>query len=103
MHGVGASVTNALSEWLEVEIFRDGKIHRQRFEYWKDKKGIEHVGEPVSGLEVLGNTNRTGTKVTFKPDIRVFQSGIQFNYDTLAERLQEIAFLNSGSENCAQG
>ncbi|WP_339297247.1 DNA topoisomerase IV subunit B [Paenibacillus sp. FSL R5-0623] len=96
LHGVGASVTNALSEWLEVEIFRDGKIHRQRFEYWKDKKEIEHVGEPVSGLEVLGNTNRTGTKVTFKPDIRVFQSGIQFNYDTLAERLQEIAFLNSG-------
>ncbi|SLJ90650.1 MULTISPECIES: DNA topoisomerase IV subunit B [unclassified Paenibacillus] len=96
LHGVGASVTNALSEWLEVEIFRDGKIHRQRFEYWQDKKGVEHVGEPVSGLEVLGNTNRTGTKVTFKPDIRVFQSGIQFNYDTLAERLQEIAFLNSG-------
>ncbi|SHN63795.1 DNA topoisomerase IV subunit B [Paenibacillus marchantiae] len=96
LHGVGASVTNALSEWLEVEIFRDGKIHRQRFEYWQDKKGVEHVGEPVSGLDVLGNTNRTGTKVTFKPDIRVFQSGIQFNYDTLAERLQEIAFLNSG-------
>jgi topoisomerase-4 subunit B len=96
LHGVGASVTNALSEWLEVEIFRDGKIHRQRFEYWQDKKGVEHVGEPVSGLEVLGNTNRTGTKVTFKPDIRVFPNGIQLNYDTLAERLQEIAFLNSG-------
>ncbi|WP_342551630.1 DNA topoisomerase IV subunit B [Paenibacillus sp. FSL R7-0652] len=96
LHGVGASVTNALSEWLEVEIFRDGKIHRQRFEYWQDKKGVEHVGEPVTGLEVLGNTNRTGTKVTFKPDIRVFQHGIQLNYDTLAERLQEIAFLNSG-------
>ncbi|MCM3133203.1 DNA topoisomerase IV subunit B [Paenibacillus polysaccharolyticus] len=96
LHGVGASVTNALSEWLEVEIFRDGKIHRQRFEYWQDKKGVEHVGEPVTGLEVLGNTNRTGTKVTFKPDIRVFQNGIQLNYDTLAERLQEIAFLNSG-------
>ncbi|MDT0123470.1 DNA topoisomerase IV subunit B [Paenibacillus sp. RRE4] len=96
LHGVGASVTNALSEWLEVEIFRDGKIHRQRFEYWQDKKGVEHVGEPVTGLEVLGNTNRTGTKVTFKPDIRVFHNGIQLNYDTLAERLQEIAFLNSG-------
>ncbi|MFC7682125.1 DNA topoisomerase IV subunit B [Paenibacillus sp. GCM10028914] len=96
LHGVGASVTNALSEWLEVEIYRDGKIHRQRFEYWLDKKGIEHVGEPVSGLEVLGNTNKTGTKVTFKPDARVFSSGIQLNYDTLAERLQEIAFLNSG-------
>ncbi|WP_422660892.1 DNA topoisomerase IV subunit B [Paenibacillus sp. EC2-1] len=96
LHGVGASVTNALSEWLEVEIYRDGKIHRQRFEYWQDKKGIEHVGEPVSGLEVLGNTNKTGTKVTFKPDTRVFSAGIHLNYDTLAERLQEIAFLNSG-------
>ncbi|WP_025684775.1 DNA topoisomerase IV subunit B [Paenibacillus maysiensis] len=96
LHGVGASVTNALSEWLEVEIYRDGKIHRQRFEYWQDKKGVEHVGEPTTGLEVLGNTNKTGTKITFKPDIRVFQAGIHFNYDTLAERLQEIAFLNSG-------
>lgn len=96
LHGVGASVTNALSEWLEVEIFREGKIHRMRFEYWVDKKGIEHVGEPVTGLEVLGNTNRTGTKVTFKPDKRVFVNGIGLSYDTLAERLQEIAFLNSG-------
>lgn len=96
LHGVGASVTNALSEWLEVEIYREGKIHRMRFEYWADKDGTEHVGEPVTGLEVTGNTNRTGTKVTFKPDIRVFQNGIGLNYDTLAERLQEIAFLNSG-------
>jgi len=96
LHGVGASVTNALSEWLEVEIYRDGKIHKQRFEYFVDDKGIEHVGEPVTTLEIIGNTNRTGTKVTFKPDIRVFQNGINFNYDTLAERLQEIAFLNSG-------
>lgn len=96
LHGVGASVTNALSEWLEVEIYRDGKIHRQRFEYWQDKKGIEHVGEPVTGLEIKGNTNKTGTKVTFKPDARVFPSGIQLSFDTLAERLQEIAFLNSG-------
>lgn len=96
LHGVGASVTNALSEWLEVEIYREGKIHRMRFEYWVDKKGKEHVGEPVTGLEVLGNTNRTGTKVTFKPDSRVFKTGIALNYDTLSERLQEIAFLNSG-------
>ncbi|GIP15057.1 DNA topoisomerase 4 subunit B [Paenibacillus montaniterrae] len=96
LHGVGASVTNALSEYLEVEIFREGKVYKQRFEYWVDKKGKEHVGEPVTGLEVIGNSNRTGTKVTFKPDIRVFQNGISFNYDTLAERLQEIAFLNSG-------
>ncbi|AJS58123.1 DNA topoisomerase IV subunit B [Paenibacillus sp. IHBB 10380] len=96
LHGVGASVTNALSEWLEVEIYREGKIHRQRFEYWVDKKGIEHVGEPVGGLEQLGNTNKTGSKITFKPDIRVFHAGIQFNYETLADRLQELAFLNSG-------
>ncbi|MBD0380506.1 DNA topoisomerase IV subunit B [Paenibacillus sedimenti] len=96
LHGVGASVTNALSEWLEVEIYRDGKIHKMRFEYWMDEAGVEHVGEPVTGLEVIGNTNRTGTKVTFKPDKRVFQGGITINYDTLAERLQEIAFLNSG-------
>ncbi|MNZ73636.1 DNA topoisomerase 4 subunit B [compost metagenome] len=96
LHGVGASVTNALSEWLEVEIYREGKIHRQRFEYWVDKKGKEHVGEPVTGLEILGNTNKTGSKITFKPDIRVFPNGIALNYDTLAERVQEIAFLNSG-------
>ncbi|MEK3787655.1 MULTISPECIES: DNA topoisomerase IV subunit B [Paenibacillus] len=96
LHGVGASVTNALSEWLEVEIYREGKAHRQRFEYWVDEQGTEHVGEPTTGLEVLGNTSKSGTKVTFKPDIRVFQSGINLNYDTLAERLQEIAFLNSG-------
>ncbi|MFD1955660.1 DNA topoisomerase IV subunit B [Paenibacillus thailandensis] len=96
LHGVGASVTNALSEWLEVEIFRDGKIHKQRYEYWVDENGKEHVGEPVTGLEVIGTTNKTGTKVTFKPDARVFHAGTSLNYDTLAERLQEIAFLNSG-------
>ncbi|QGQ96800.1 DNA topoisomerase IV subunit B [Paenibacillus psychroresistens] len=96
LHGVGASVTNALSEWLEVEISRDGKIHKQRFEYWVDANDKEHVGQPTTGLDVMGTTNKTGTKVTFKPDKRVFQAGIAVNYDTLSERLQEIAFLNSG-------
>ena len=96
LHGVGASVTNALSEWLEVEISRDGKIHKQRFGYWVDDAGAEHVGEPQTTLEVIGKTNRTGTKVTFKPDVRVFHGNITINFDTLSERLQEIAFLNSG-------
>jgi len=96
LHGVGASVTNALSEWLEVEIYQEGKIHRMKFAYWADPDGTEHVGEPVTGLDVVGTTRKTGTKVTFKPDKRVFHSGIAVNYDTLAERLQEIAFLNSG-------
>lgn len=92
LHGVGASVTNALSEWLEVEIFRDGQIYKQRFEYWVDEAGKEHVGEPVTSLEIIGKTSKSGTKITFKPDVRVFKGGIQFNYDTLAERLQELAF-----------
>nr|WP_286672377.1 DNA topoisomerase IV subunit B [Cohnella hashimotonis] len=96
LHGVGASVTNALSQWLEVEIYREGKTHRMRFETWVDKDGREHVGEPVTGLEVLGNTNKNGTKVTFKPDPKVFHGNVSINYDTLSERLQEIAFLNSG-------
>lgn len=96
LHGVGASVTNALSEWLEVEIYREGKIHKQRYEYWVDTDGNEHVGEPVTPLEVTGNTNRSGTKVTFRPDQRVFPNGTSISYDALAERLQEIAFLNSG-------
>lgn len=96
LHGVGAAVTNALSEWLEIEIYRDGKIHRQRYEYWVDENGKQYVGEPVTSLETIGNTNKTGTKVSFKPDARVFPNGIAMSYDTLAERLQEIAFLNSG-------
>ncbi|MGN7457672.1 DNA topoisomerase IV subunit B [Paenibacillus pasadenensis] len=96
LHGVGASVTNALSEWLEVEIFREGKIHKQRFEYWVDSQGKEHVGEPTTGLEIVGNTRQTGTKVTFKPDARVFHGNTSLSFDTLSDRLQEIAFLNSG-------
>jgi len=96
LHGVGASVTNALSEWLEVEIYNGGKIHKQRFETWIDDNGTEHVGEPVGGLQVLGNTNKTGTKVTFKPDPKVFHGNVTINYETLSDRLQEIAFLNSG-------
>ena len=83
LHGVGASVTNALSEWLDVTIFRDGKIHHLRF---------ENGGKLVQPLEILGNTNRHGTLVTFKPDAKVF-STVDFKWDTICNHLQESAFL----------
>ncbi|WP_417891427.1 DNA topoisomerase IV subunit B [Bacillus alkalicola] len=86
LHGVGASVVNALSEWLEVTIHRDGTIYRQRFE-----KG----GNPVTTLEKIGKTRKTGTTVHFKPDSTIF-STTQYHFDTLAERLREAAFLLKG-------
>jgi len=85
LHGVGASVVNALSEWFEVEIYREGQIHTQRFER----------GVPVTGLEVIGNTRRRGTRVRFKPDHQIF-STLKFNLKTLVERIRELAFLNPG-------
>lgn len=86
LHGVGASVVNALSEWLEVEIHRDGSIFRQRF---------ENGGKPASSLDIIGKTKRTGTTVHFKPDPTIF-STTNFNVDTLSERLRESAFLLKG-------
>ncbi|ADU30476.1 DNA topoisomerase IV, B subunit [Evansella cellulosilytica DSM 2522] len=86
LHGVGASVVNALSEWLEVTIHRDGKIYQQRF---------EDGGKPVTTLEVIGSTKKTGTTVHFKPDPSIF-STTTYQYDTLAERLREAAFLLKG-------
>ncbi|CAM3721200.1 DNA topoisomerase IV subunit B [Mesobacillus zeae] len=86
LHGVGASVVNALSEWLVVTIKRDGSIYEQRFE----KGGI-----PVTTLEKKGNTNQTGTTIHFKPDHTIFSS-LTYNYDTLCERLRESAFLLKG-------
>ena len=83
LHGVGASVVNALSEWLEVEIHRDGNIYTQNF-----KNG----GIPATGLVKL-EKQKTGTKVTFKPDSEIFKSTTTFNFDILSERLQESAFL----------
>ena len=83
LHGVGASVVNALSEWLEVEVCRDKKRYLMRFE-----KG----GKKVSKLEVIGTTNRTGSKVTFMPDKKIFQT-TTFNYQTILDRAQEEAFL----------
>ncbi|MGM0574424.1 MAG: DNA topoisomerase (ATP-hydrolyzing) subunit B [Myxococcota bacterium] len=85
LHGVGVSVVNALSESLEVEVRREGRLHRQRF-----VRGI-----PEGGLEILGETAERGTRITFRPDRRMFTK-TEFSFDVLASRLRELAYLNSG-------
>jgi len=87
LHGVGVSVVNALSSWLEVEVYKDGKIHHQRFER----------GNPVTQLTVKGTTDRRGTKVTFLPDPEIFEV-VEFSFETVTHRLRELAFLNAGVE-----
>ena len=86
LHGVGVSCVNALSNWLEVEVKRDGKIHHQRYE----------KGMTKSKLKVMGKTKSSGTKITFKPDETIFEQTTKFTFDTLAKRLRELAFLNKG-------
>ncbi|RLI86117.1 MAG: DNA topoisomerase IV subunit B [Archaeoglobales archaeon] len=83
LHGVGLSVVNALSEWLEVWVKRNGKIYHQRYER----------GRAVKQLEVVGESNETGTKIAFKPDPEIFEV-TEFDYDLISERLRELAFLN---------
>ena len=87
LHGVGVSVVNALSEWMWVEVKRDGKIHRQDYK----------IGEPQNKLKTTGTAKKTGTKVCFYPDSSIFKV-IDFEYDIIAERLRELAYLNSGLE-----
>ncbi len=87
LHGVGVSVTNALSEWLEVEVSRDGNLYRQKYER----------GKPVSKVTVIGKSKGTGTTVTFKPDKQIFEK-IELSFETLSNRLRELAFLNKGIE-----
>lgn len=87
LHGVGVSVVNALSEWLEVEVYADGKIHHQRYQR----------GQKVTDLKIIGSTKKTGTKVSFKPDSQIFET-LDFDYTTLNQRIRELAFLNKGLE-----
>ncbi|NOR12637.1 MAG: DNA topoisomerase (ATP-hydrolyzing) subunit B [Candidatus Aminicenantes bacterium] len=85
LHGVGVSVVNALSERLDLEIKREGGVYTQSYER----------GKPVTKLKKIGKTNKTGTKTTFKPDPEVFQI-VEFNFDTLSQRLRELSYLNKG-------
>ena len=85
LHGVGASVVNALSEWLEVTINKDGKMYRQRYER----------GKVMYPLKVVGDTNKRGTQVVFLPDKEIFEETV-FDFDTLRQRLREMAFLTKG-------
>jgi len=85
LHGVGVSVVNGLSEWLEAVVHREGKIFYQKYER----------GEPVTGVKVTGETDKTGTIITFKPDGLIFQT-LDFNFEILSARLRELAFLNKG-------
>ena len=85
LHGVGAAVVNALSEWVVVQIYTDGKIHEQRYER----------GKTVSPLKVVGETKKQGSYVHFKPDPEIFEE-LEYQYDILRQRLQEMAFLTKG-------
>ncbi|MBQ2661046.1 MAG: type IIA DNA topoisomerase subunit B [Clostridia bacterium] len=94
LHGVGASVVNALSEYVDVEVCTGGKVYNQRFESYEENGRIVS-GHPVAPLAETGRTRRQGTKVTFLPDKRVFET-LDMNFDTVAKRLRELAYLNRG-------
>ncbi|MBQ2700514.1 MAG: type IIA DNA topoisomerase subunit B [Clostridia bacterium] len=96
LHGVGASVVNALSKWVTVDVFRDWSHYQMRFASVKDEKtGKVRAGHPLSGLEKLGNTRKKGTLVRFLPDDTIFEE-TTFNGEKVAKRLRELAYLNKG-------
>ncbi len=96
LHGVGASVVNALSEWVTVDVYKDYSHYQQRFESVEDKKTGKIIsGRPVAPLQRVGNTRRRGTQVAFKPDPRVFED-VNFHSDTVRRRIRELAYLNKG-------
>ena len=87
LHGVGASVVNALSEWLEVQVHKNGEIYEMKFAR----------GKITQEMRVVGKTDHTGTTVTFKPDPEMFET-LEYSYDTLHTRMREEAFLNGGTK-----
>ena len=95
LHGVGASVVNALSEYVEVEVATGGKLYSIKFHSYEDSDGNMHSGIPVAPLAEVGRTRRQGTRVTFLPDKRVFET-IEMNSEVVAKRLRELAYLNKG-------
>ena len=95
LHGVGASVTNALSKWCNVTVYKDKKEYFIAFHSYEDEDGKMHSGIPVEPLKMVGKTDKTGTKVTFLPDSAMF-GNIKFNFDTISTRAKELAFLNKG-------
>ena len=95
LHGVGASVVNALSEYVEVEVATGGKLYSIKFHSYEDSDGNMHSGMPVAPLAEVGRTRRQGTRVTFLPDKRVFET-IEMNSEVVAKRLRELAYLNKG-------
>lgn len=95
LHGVGASVVNALSKFVKVEVFQNGRAYMQEFASERDSEGKMHSGRPKAPLQELGRTRKQGTRVTYLPDDTVFET-LELNYETVSRRLRELAYLNRG-------